>query len=76
MLSQAVEVLNTSEQQGNNQITRQAMSANDCFLLGMDFKSMLDLSNTNIEINIQLDATYSGKKHNAYLYFIELLKLN
>ena len=52
------------------------MGANDCFLLGMDFKSMLDLSNTNIEINIQLDATYSGKKHNAYLYFIELLKLN
>lgn len=73
MLQQGADVLNASNDGG--QLTRQQMASNDSFVLGIDFKNMIDLSNVDTQINIQCDSTFSGQVHNAYLYFLEVLQL-
>lgn len=73
MIQQGADVLNSSGDGG--QLTRQSMATNNSFVLGIDFKNMIDLSNVDTQINIQCDASFSGAVHNAYLYFLEVLEL-
>ena len=73
MIQQGADVLSASGDGG--QLTRQSMSTNNSFVLGIDFKNMIDLSNVDTQINIQCDSSFSGEVHNAYLYFLEVLEL-
>jgi len=72
MLKQATQAL---KENGTDAVTRRMMGINDNFILGVDFKAMVNLSNVNTQINITLNSTLAGNPHNAYLYFLEVLQL-
>ena len=69
---QAADVLNEN---GNNNITRRAMGTDDNFVLGMNFKSLINLNNINTQVNINLENTAATSPYNAYLYFTEILQM-
>ena len=72
MQSQAIQVLSDS---GYNQINSNAMHENNGFVLGLNFDQMVNLVNTNVQVNISLDSSFSGSVHNVYMYFMEIIKM-
>jgi len=72
MNKQACNVLSNNM---NNQITRQNMASNKSFLLGLDFMQFLDITQVNVQVEINLKSSYSGTNKNAYLYFMEDIQL-
>ena len=70
------QAINLIKQEGTNGSQRQKMKNNDNFVLGVEFKSILDLSNTNVQVQINLDSSYSNDVHNCYLYFLQTINLS
>lgn len=71
MVYQGVEVLSQS---GHNNVTFKNFKSNDSFLVGLDFKSYLDLSNTNFQVNIDMENSLNNAPLSAYLYFLNLIR--
>jgi hypothetical protein len=72
MVYEALRVLNS--QNGRDMLNHTEFSNNEGFILGLDLKSFVDLSQTNISVHLNLDQAPQVAK-NVYLYFVEIISI-
>ena len=72
MVDHAVQVLNNGSSNGAQ---HNKFKNNDAFVIGLDFKDYLDLSQVNFQLDLITKESLSGTPVNAYLYFMTLISM-
>lgn len=72
MVYEGLRVLNSEN--GHDMLNHSEFAGGNNFIIGLDFKSFIDLSQTNISVHLNLDQAPPSSK-NVYLYFTEIISI-